>query len=81
MKTEEENDLPMFEKTMEPDESAAMAQSFMRTKKFVPTRSHPSAPDKPPFETAAGLLAAPIDKLKDMFASFPDESDKTETRI
>jgi hypothetical protein len=34
-------------------------------------RPHPSAPDKPPYETLAGLLATPIDKLKDMFAKFP----------
>lgn len=33
--------------------------------------SHPSALANPPFETLAGLLAAPIDKLKDTFAKFP----------
>lgn len=43
---------------------------------FVPTRSHPSAPDRPPFETAMGLLAAPIDRLMDMFRKFPDEPEK-----
>ena len=41
---------------------------------FIPTRSHPSAPDKPPFEAVAGLLAAPIDHLRDIFRSFPDDS-------
>ncbi len=38
-------------------------------------RSHPSAPDKPPFETVAGLLAAPLDKLKDLFRAFPSETE------
>jgi len=38
--------------------------------------SHPSAPNKPPFETLAGLLAAPMDKLKDMFAQFPSDEEK-----
>jgi hypothetical protein len=43
---------------------------------FVPTQSHPSAPDKPPFETVAGLMAAPIDHLKDMFKKFPEDVKK-----
>ena len=39
----------------------------------VPSRAHPSAPNKPPYETLVGFLATPIDKLKDMFAKFPTE--------
>lgn len=38
-------------------------------------RSHPSAPNEPPFETLVGLLAAPIDKIKDWFVSFPTEDE------
>ncbi len=38
-------------------------------------RSHPNAPDKPPFETFAGLLAAPMDKLRDMFSKFPPDQE------
>ena len=38
--------------------------------------THPGAPDKPPFETFAGLMAAPIDKLKDVFAKFPTDEQK-----
>ena len=53
-----------------------MANSFKRTKMFVPTQSHPSAPAKPPFETVAGLMAAPIDHLKDMFKKFPEDVKK-----
>jgi len=69
---EERDDLPALEKAIDAESSSAMARSFDRTKHFVPTRSHPSAPDKPPFETAAGLLAAPMDKLMDLFRSFPE---------
>jgi len=74
IKTEEEHDLPKFEGVISRDDSLALAKSFSRTKNFVPTRSHPSAPDKPPFETLAGLLAAPLDKLQDLFSSFPPEN-------
>ena len=39
-------------------------------------RPHPSAPNRPPLETLVGFLAAPIDKLKDLFTTFPTEEMK-----
>jgi len=74
MKNEELVDLPTLEKALTGDVTADIAKSFERTKMFTPTRSHPSAPDKPPFETVVGLLAAPIDRLADLFRKFPDKS-------
>lgn len=68
---EEQHDIPFLEKHLSEEESLHMASSFERTKKFVPTHSHPSAPNKPPFETVAGLFAAPIDKLRDMMEKWP----------
>ncbi|KFY24256.1 hypothetical protein V491_02223 [Pseudogymnoascus sp. VKM F-3775] len=73
-KEEEKQDLPALDSKLSAEDSASMAKSFGRTKAFVPSRSHPSAPDKPPFETAIGLLAAPIDHLADPFRKFPDET-------
>jgi len=73
IKEEEEHDLVQLEKALTPEESVELAKSFQRTKKFVPTRSHPSAPNQPPFETVVGLLTAPIDKLRDLFARFPKD--------
>ncbi|EXJ63455.1 uncharacterized protein A1O5_11504 [Cladophialophora psammophila CBS 110553] len=69
---EESHDLPALEKTLAEGDSKSMVSSFGRMKMFVPTRSHPSSPDKPPFETVAGLMAAPMDKLKDLFRRFPE---------
>ncbi|CAA7270420.1 unnamed protein product [Cyclocybe aegerita] len=74
--SEENTDLPALEKAIGAEASREASASFKRTKKFAPTRAHPGAPDKPPFETLAGLLAAPIDKLKDAFATFPSEEEK-----
>jgi len=74
--TEEQNDLPSLEAALGTEASISIGKSFKRTKMFVPTRAHPSAPDKPPFETLAGFLAAPLDKLKDAFAKFPTEESK-----
>lgn len=75
MKEEEERDLPALEETLQAVEgqSASMATSFGRTKAFVPSRSHPSAGEHPPFETAMGLLAAPFDHIADLFRKFPDK--------
>ncbi|RDB19723.1 hypothetical protein Hypma_013193 [Hypsizygus marmoreus] len=78
---EENNDLPLLEPELGKDGSIAAATSFSRTKKFVPTRPHPSAPNKPPFETLAGLMAAPMDKLKDAFAKFPTEEMKEQAKL
>ncbi|GKZ29945.1 hypothetical protein AbraIFM66950_007176 [Aspergillus brasiliensis] len=71
IKEEESQDLPKLEDAVSAEESEKLAKSFGRTKMFVPSRSHPSAPDKPPFETAVGLLTAPIDHLADLFRKWP----------
>jgi len=73
---EEQKDLPKLEQKLHPDHSQEAANQFERTKQFVPTRAHPMAPNKPPYETFVGFLAAPIDKLKDYFSSFPTEEMK-----
>ncbi|KAI6088457.1 hypothetical protein F4821DRAFT_233787 [Hypoxylon rubiginosum] len=73
IKEEEEHDLVKLEEALLPARSKDLAQQFEMTKAFTPTRSHPSAPNKPPFETAAGLMTAPLDKLRDMFRAWPDE--------
>ncbi|ORX34470.1 hemerythrin HHE cation binding domain protein [Kockovaella imperatae] len=73
IKEEEHDDLPKLEEHISREDSASVAKEFQRTKKFVPTRSHPSAPDKPPFETVVGLMTAPMDKLQDMFRKFPKD--------
>jgi hypothetical protein len=72
IKEEERNDLPKLEEALSQEDSEGYAKSFGRTKMFVPSRSHPSAPDKPPYETAVGLLTAPIDHLADLFRKWPD---------
>ncbi|TKA68538.1 hypothetical protein B0A49_06711, partial [Cryomyces minteri] len=59
---ESNEDMPRLEKALSKEESQAVARSFQRTKMITPTRSHPSAPNRPYFENVAALLAAPIDK-------------------
>jgi hypothetical protein len=74
-KEEEDHDLVLLEAELSKHEgiTKSLAKSFERTKWLVPTRSHPHAPNRPPWETAAALLATPIDKVRDVFLRFPKE--------
>ncbi|KAF8066626.1 hypothetical protein FPV67DRAFT_1417438 [Lyophyllum atratum] len=75
---EENEDLPLLEPILGKEASLIAASDFSRTKRFAPTRSHPAAPNEPPFETLFSLMTAPLDKLKDAFAKFPTEDMKKE---
>ncbi|RFU26873.1 hypothetical protein B7463_g9471, partial [Scytalidium lignicola] len=77
MDEEETDDLVALDNSLQSGETESMAKSFERTKMFTPTRSHPSAPDKPPFETVLDLMTVPIDKLGDILGRrFPDQHTK-----
>ncbi|OJJ44317.1 hypothetical protein ASPZODRAFT_71636 [Penicilliopsis zonata CBS 506.65] len=71
---EESGDLRRLEEVLSQPDSQGLSKSFDRTRMFVPSRSHPSAPNKPPFETVAGLLTAPMDRVADLFRKWPDET-------
>jgi len=75
IKEEESHDIPALESALQAQagESESMATKFGRTKAFVPSRSHPSAGENPPFESVMGLLTAPIDHIADIFRKFPDK--------
>jgi hypothetical protein len=75
---EENHDLPALESALAQaaagrSESENMAKKFGMTKALVPSRSHPSAGENPYFESALGMLAAPIDHIADIFRKFPEE--------
>ncbi|KAJ1707258.1 hypothetical protein F9C07_2197654 [Aspergillus flavus] len=74
IKEEGSQDLSKLEDAITEEESKHLTKSFGRTKMFVPSRSHPSAPDKPPFETGVGLMTAPIHQLADLFRKGPHTS-------
>jgi len=76
IKDEEQHDLPALETALKEHtgHSESIAKTFGRTKAFVPSRSHPSAGENPPFESVMGLLTAPIDHIADIFRKFPDKT-------
>ncbi|EGU77030.1 hypothetical protein IWW34DRAFT_894092 [Fusarium oxysporum f. sp. albedinis] len=73
---EEHSDLPALEGALQKHtgDSESMAKTFGLTKAFVPSRSHPSAGEHPPFETVMGLITAPIDHIADIFRKFPNKT-------
>jgi len=78
--SEENNDLPALELAIGEAHSREAAQSFSRTKKFVPTHAHPALPDKPPYETLAGFLVTPMDMLKDFMTTWPTDEMKQDSK-
>jgi len=73
---EKDEDMPRLEGLLARAESEALARKFQRTKNITPTRSHPAAPTEYYLENLAGLLVAPIDKLRDWMRDFPGERDE-----
>lgn len=71
---EKETDMPLLESAISKVESERIALGFMRTKKLVPTKSQPGAPSRSSLtEGLAGLLVAPIGKLRDLVEGFPEK--------
>lgn len=76
---EKEEDMPRLEGLLSREESEELARQFQRTKAIVPTRSHPTAPTSYYFENLAALMAAPIDRFRDLvMRDFPDARDEQE---
>jgi len=72
VKMEEEEDLPFLEEKVSLEKRQVAARMFALKKNLVPTRPHPEIPDKPTaLELALGLLATPVDKVRDLFTDFP----------
>jgi hemerythrin superfamily protein len=73
MDKEENEDLKVLPLQVPLQERIDAAKRFENRKMLAPSRVHLNTPDEnPAMETIMGLLLAPIDKFKDLFAKFPD---------
>jgi hemerythrin superfamily protein len=64
---EEEGDLfPKARKLLGQEMLEELGKRMEKAKKLAPTRPHPRAPDEPPGNMVAGLMASMMDKGKDM---------------
>lgn len=76
IKEEETDILPQFKSATDVSTLQELGKKFERIKAAVPTRPHPSAPDKPLMETLIGLAVAPADNLRDATRSFSTGEEK-----
>lgn len=75
MQHEENEDLVFLRENITADQMDNASRKFVNRKMIAPTRPHPSVPEKPAaLEAALGLLVAPIDKMRDLFTSFPEDT-------
>lgn len=75
IENEETEQLPLLKKCLSPEEMIKYGNQYSRRKMIVPTKPHTAVPEDPPtLNSILGLLASPIDKFRDLFTSFPDQS-------
>lgn len=69
---EEEGEvLPALRRAVGTDGLAELADAFEDAKGKAPTRPHPHAPDTPPGEVVAGVMAKPLDRTRDAIEGRP----------
>jgi hypothetical protein len=62
---EEQKLFPMVRRLLATEELDALGDVLERAKAVVPTRPHPRAPDQPPANIVAGVVATVVDKGRD----------------
>lgn len=73
MAMEEGEILPFVKEHIPLEKRQAASKTYAMRKFLAPTKPHPWLPDKSTaLETGLGLIITPIDKLRDMFKSYPE---------
>ena len=65
---EEDEELPEFRRKAGAGRMAELGRQFLTNKRQAPTRPHPHAPDEGIAEKIAGMLAKPLDHVRDMLS-------------
>ncbi|MGY1887465.1 alpha/beta hydrolase fold domain-containing protein [Blastococcus sp. SYSU DS0753] len=65
---EEDEELPEFRRKAGPERMAQLGEEFLAAKRMAPTRPHPHAPDEGIAERIAGMLAKPLDHVRDLLS-------------
>jgi len=72
MQHEENEELVKLREVISEPDRVTAGVSFERRKMIVSTRPHPMTPEQPAFlESLVEMMAAPVDKLRDLFRTFP----------
>ncbi|GAB3344693.1 alpha/beta hydrolase fold domain-containing protein [Modestobacter lapidis] len=70
---EEDEELPEFRAKAGAERMADLGRQFLTAKRQAPTRPHPHAPDEGIAERIAGMLAKPLDMVRDMLSGRQQE--------
>jgi acetyl esterase/lipase len=65
---EEDEELPEFRAKAGAERMAELGKQFLAAKRQAPTRPHPHAPDEGIAEKIAGMLAKPLDHVRDLLS-------------
>jgi acetyl esterase len=65
---EEDEELPEFRSKAGAERMAELGKQFLTSKRQAPSRPHPHAPDEGIAEKIAGMLAKPLDMVRDMLS-------------
>jgi acetyl esterase len=65
---EEKQELPEFRSKAGAERMAELGKKFLAAKRMAPTRPHPNAPSEGVAERIAGMLAKPLDQVRDMMS-------------
>ncbi|MDT0445001.1 hemerythrin domain-containing protein [Streptomyces johnsoniae] len=65
IRDEEENLFPMLRQACSQDQLEELGEKARRAKSMAPTRPHPSAPDRPPFNKLLAPGAGLVDRARD----------------
>lgn len=65
---EEDEELPEFRQKAGAGRMAELGEQFLAAKRQAPTRPHPHAPDEGISERIAGMLAKPLDHVRDVLS-------------
>jgi acetyl esterase/lipase len=71
---EEDEELPEFRQKAGAERMAQLGKEFLAAKRQAPTRPHPHAPDEGLAERIAGMLAKPLDHVRDLLAGKQQET-------
>ena len=71
---EEDEELPEFRSKAGAERMAELGRQFLAAKRQAPTRPHPHAPDEGVAERIAGMLAKPLDHVRDLLSGRQKET-------
>ena len=79
VKEEETQVFPRLRQSSNAKHLRELGVQLRTAKRFAPTRPHPLAPDKPPANVVAGMIAGAVDRLRDALSALTEPPPRSAT--